>query len=593
MEKNPNIPISAHVNQSLSSVPPQISSQIPTTEVISRQLRYYHGNVRPPLPKSALELELPDADTKTTHNETFLVHDELLEGARLLVFVSEFIAYFLCSSLIVSCDGTFQTVPKIFFQLFTLNFFYHNKLLPGVYALASEKSTRVYSRIFHVVKEFALKKGLKFSPPTIISDFEHSLLTSIHAHFPDSQNQGCFFHFTQCIYRKIKQTGLSSLYLNNDNFRLFIRLIMALAFLPDDEVLASFLIFEQFVQNKAKFLIPFCEYFRRTWLVNIPLWNVHGKSIRTNNDHEGWHAKVARCFSCPHPNIYRFLTWMREEENETRHVISLADSGRVVKRPNKRAVQCNNRIDKLTSEYLKQTRTRSSFLKGCALNLAEMSIPKHMEIGDSDISDSFPEFPLQTLDSAQRDSSPRPNVLQPLDETTFPFSLPDSAWQLEMCTFLNLPFIAFILPFQRLRSAISLYAQPLSRIEILGDGNCFFRTISYFLTGSQDAHFRIRNLLCDFIERNYILLALRHSYLQDSNMRTPSIWATESEILACASLLNASIFVFTATGTVSGRERWVPYLPNQALSQFNSTCDSPSLYIHHQNQNHYVPVIAV
>ena len=116
VEKNRNIPISSHIKQSLSSVPPQISSQIPTTEVMARQLSSSHGNVRPPLPMSPLELQLPDAYTKTTHNEPFLVHDELLEGVRLLVFVSEFNAHFLCSSLIGSWDETLQTVQKIFFS---------------------------------------------------------------------------------------------------------------------------------------------------------------------------------------------------------------------------------------------------------------------------------------------------------------------------------------------------------------------------------------------------------------------------------------------------------------------------------------------
>ena len=38
--------------------------------------------------------------------------------------------------------------------------------------------------------------------------------------------------------------------------------------------------------------------------------------------------------------------------------------------------------------------------------------------------------------------------------------------------------------------------------RIIGDGNCFFHTLSYFLTGAQREHQRLRALLCQFTREN-------------------------------------------------------------------------------------------
>ena len=38
--------------------------------------------------------------------------------------------------------------------------------------------------------------------------------------------------------------------------------------------------------------------------------------------------------------------------------------------------------------------------------------------------------------------------------------------------------------------------------EMVGDGNCLFRSISDQLTSSEHAHFNVREALCDFVEAN-------------------------------------------------------------------------------------------
>ena len=39
-------------------------------------------------------------------------------------------------------------------------------------------------------------------------------------------------------------------------------------------------------------------------------------------------------------------------------------------------------------------------------------------------------------------------------------------------------------------------------IEITGDGNCFYRCVSYFLLGDQEYYEEIKNLIIEWIENN-------------------------------------------------------------------------------------------
>ena len=44
---------------------------------------------------------------------------------------------------------------------------------------------------------------------------------------------------------------------------------------------------------------------------------------------------------------------------------------------------------------------------------------------------------------------------------------------------------------------------PTSRVVIRGDGNCFFRSISWYMTGSEDQHSEVRQLMINHVMRNY------------------------------------------------------------------------------------------
>ena len=129
--------------EQLLQAPLEVAALIPSKETVGRALRYQRSKLRPPLPATAADLQLAPYQTVTHANDRFLLVDVVHENDRMLLFVSDFFLSLLCEAPLVFADGTFRMVPRIF----TINFKYHSKLLPAVYALVRRKTESVYERI--------------------------------------------------------------------------------------------------------------------------------------------------------------------------------------------------------------------------------------------------------------------------------------------------------------------------------------------------------------------------------------------------------------------------------------------------------------
>ena len=152
---------------------------------------------RPPLPDTAEALFLNEHYSKTKEMQQFLFANEIFQGLRLLIFASDFFLSLLFEASVICCDGTFKTVPSIFVQLYTINFFYQGKLMPAVYVLCKTKKAMLYQRVFALLHAEAARRNRSFSPKTIITDFESAVMLSLQIDFPESEHRGCFFHFCQ------------------------------------------------------------------------------------------------------------------------------------------------------------------------------------------------------------------------------------------------------------------------------------------------------------------------------------------------------------------------------------------------------------
>lgn len=105
----------------------------------------------------------------------------------------------------------------------------------------------------------------EYNPQTFMSDFEKSMINAIRVVFPTTQQKGCFFHCCQCIWRKIQACGLKTQYENDAEFALKLRMLPALAFVPNAEVERSF---ETLCRSDifTDEMLPVVDYFEDTWI---------------------------------------------------------------------------------------------------------------------------------------------------------------------------------------------------------------------------------------------------------------------------------------------------------------------------------------
>lgn len=129
---------------------------------------------------------------------------------------------------------------------------------------------------------------------------------------------------------------------------------------------------------------------------------------------------------------------------------------------------------------------------------------------------------------------------------------------------------------------------------IEGDGNCFFRSLSKVIYGSESCHTELRQAVVDLLEKfprefEQFLDGSVHEHIK--SMRKPGTWATQTEIYVAATLLQRDIYVLSPdhTGEVY---RWLLFSPRFSYKEA-SVYDRCYLTLCHTNGNHYDRIASV
>ena len=78
------------------------------------------------------------------------------------------------------------------------------------------------------------------NPEKILLDFESAAINEFTAAYPDARILGCYFYLTQSILRKVNKIGMKSDYESDDNLRIAVRCLPALAMVPSTDVAETF-----------------------------------------------------------------------------------------------------------------------------------------------------------------------------------------------------------------------------------------------------------------------------------------------------------------------------------------------------------------
>ena len=218
-------------------VPVEVRAALGNLESLKRVIRDKKRGDLPKEPSSLKDLELEE---KWTHllDQEFLIHDTGKDApARMMVFATQDGIRHLARSSQWFTDGTFGTAPKLFSQLYVIRAPLGNSTVACVCAFMNGKSQNVYEELFTAINNKCELLGFDCDPLRINIDFELAVIKAIKAVFGDHVHiQGCFYHLTQNIWRKIQELGLAPFYRSDSSIKLFCGMIDALAFLPCEQV---------------------------------------------------------------------------------------------------------------------------------------------------------------------------------------------------------------------------------------------------------------------------------------------------------------------------------------------------------------------
>jgi hypothetical protein len=339
-------------------------------------------------PRSRAEIDIPEKlrTTLGSNPVSFLLFDSITTHlTQERIFGTRENLHFLKLSDIWLVDGTFKCSPTLFYQIFVIHAYRTNSIFPLVYCLTPNRTTETYSRIIAALKD--LEPSL--TPKIIMSDFEIASRNAFHAAFPEAEQKGCFFHFTQSLYRNIQRYHeIHDKYSNDSDFALMLRHLCALAFVPAHDVDAIFeaLMDEEFFSKNEAILTEYIIYFENTWLgrwnrrhtrrippkFEISQWNCYNSVLedlpRTNNGCEGFHHALASLLGCSHPTIFKLIEGLQRQQQLTEIKIQqfIANSNAPVK---KRYAKKNQNLKDIVSGYGSQNFCPIEYLRRLAYYL--------------------------------------------------------------------------------------------------------------------------------------------------------------------------------------------------------------------------------
>ncbi|KAI6657091.1 hypothetical protein LOD99_15877 [Oopsacas minuta] len=223
------------------------------------------------------------------------------------LFWSDFMFESLKNTDAINFDATFFVVPKLFYQLFTIFLQEGHHALPAIHILMSKKSESLYDDVLQKVREFMPD----FKPKLAVGDYERASRNSFRTAFNSIEVSGCLFHFSRAIWKRLTKLHLTSSYTKNSEFNGWVRSVMVLPMLPEEEILPVYrLLSGVTLQNMNDHEIINLQrlksYIKREWINRNDLSISH--SIQTtNNCSEVYHRGLKSLIRVKKPSLSAFM----------------------------------------------------------------------------------------------------------------------------------------------------------------------------------------------------------------------------------------------------------------------------------------------
>lgn len=146
------------------------------------------ANEKFPLPKEPSDINFDYDIGFTTLNENSIIFGDFVNGTdRVTMFSSENLFELLCHATVWMSDGTFQSTPNLFYQIFII----HGNLAgdnyttyPMAFFLLTGKKEDLYDRAMQLIVTAAGDRNFKICVERHLSDFELAIKNSVQKSFP-------------------------------------------------------------------------------------------------------------------------------------------------------------------------------------------------------------------------------------------------------------------------------------------------------------------------------------------------------------------------------------------------------------------------
>ena len=213
----------------------------------------------------------------------------------------------------------------------------------------------------------------------------------------------CFFHYAQAHWRKIQSLGLMPLYISNEDYSILLRMVTALAFVPEQRVVEYFNnVCESIPEDAPPQIASFVDYIAENYVgqqvyeridgngvegelvlrlrreprlkrptFSPKLWCVYDRVVndqpRTTNKLEGWHRRFSTIVGNPHPNIFDVIGCVREEQSRTESVLAKLLMGEAPQAVKKASKKKDARVKRIVQKFYE--RNPLEYLEGLAYNI--------------------------------------------------------------------------------------------------------------------------------------------------------------------------------------------------------------------------------
>jgi hypothetical protein len=202
----------------------------------------------------------------------------------------------------------------------------------------------------------------------VFTDFEPALQDAFALAFDNISIKGCWFHYVQCIVRRIRHDDLIQRYENDNAFRVWVKQFTALAMIHTGRLEEAFeIILNTCPDLNDTSIQKFISYFINEWLVrqvSPGFWNHYQRQRRTNNDLEGYHSHLNYAFPKHHPNLAKLVKFIQQNHGVSKDIYYKTMAGNYeVKKQTKKEKEKDLNFELIHQEFSSGQTTLKEYFK--------------------------------------------------------------------------------------------------------------------------------------------------------------------------------------------------------------------------------------